>query len=105
MTSKYILELKEIIHKLHGVRSKHVETVSMKETFRGKTVWDGFVEVFELYVHPKAPKVNAWAHETDDPKKPVRHVTVLHVEPVTSPKLAVRAFIVQEYRNAEAAES
>src|ERR1035437_9920518 len=27
---------------------------------------------------PKAPRVYAWSHETDDPKKPRRHVTVLH---------------------------
>jgi hypothetical protein len=58
-------------------------------------------EVFESVGHPKAPKVYAWAYETDNPKRP-RHVTVLHLGPVTSPLLAVRAAIVQEYRNAEA---
>jgi hypothetical protein len=101
--SPYIGELQKIILKLHGVKSKHVESVSVKETFRGKTVWDGFVEVFELHGHPKAPKIYAWAHDTDDPDKPKRHVTVLHVKPVTSPALAVRAFVVQEYRDAQAA--
>jgi hypothetical protein len=50
--------------------------------------------------HPKAPKVYAWAHDTDNPKQPRRHVTVLHVHPITSPLLAVRASIVQEFRNA-----
>jgi hypothetical protein len=39
--------------------------------------------------------------ETDNPKKPKRHVTVLHSHPVTSPLLAVRAFIVREFRNRE----
>jgi hypothetical protein len=38
-----------------------------------------------------------------NPKKP-RHVIVLHLGPVTSPLLAVRAAIVQEFRNAETAE-
>jgi len=71
-------------------------------TFKGKTVWDGVVEVFELIGHPKAPKVYARAHDTDDPKQPRRHVTVLHIPPVVSPVLAVRAAIVQEFRNAEA---
>src|SRR2546422_5482930 len=52
--------------------------------FRSKTVWQGMVEVFELHGHPKAPKIYAWSHETDDPEKPRRHVTVLHVHPVTS---------------------
>jgi hypothetical protein len=100
----YIEELRQVIRKLHGVESKHVESVPVKETFQGKTVWEGIVEVFELIGHPKAPKVYAWAHDTDDPKQPRRHVTVLHVHPVTSPWLAVRAAIVQEFRNAEETE-
>jgi hypothetical protein len=98
----YIEELRGVIKKLHGVDSRHVESVPVKETFKGKTVWDGVVEVFELIGHPKAPRAYAWAHETDNPKRR-RHVTVLHIPPVVSPLLAVRAAIVQEHRaNAEA---
>jgi hypothetical protein len=94
----YITELQDVIRRLHGVESKHVESVPIKETFQGRTVWEGLVEVFELHGHPQAPKVYAWSHETDNPKNPKRHVTVLHSHPVTSPVLAVRAFIVQEFR-------
>jgi len=65
----------------------------------GKTVWEGVVEVFALRGHPKATRAYAWEHATDDPAKPKHHVTVLHVHPVTSPILAVRAFILQEFRN------
>ena len=93
-----IKELQNVIRKLHGVESKHVESVPVKETFQGKTVWDGTVEVFELQGHPQASKLYAWTHQTDNPKKPKRHVTVLHVHPITSPVLAVRAAIVQEFR-------
>ncbi|MHB8624442.1 MAG: hypothetical protein ACYC9J_10870 [Sulfuricaulis sp.] len=103
MGTKYIEELQEVIRRLHGVESRHIESVPVKETFQGKTVWDGIVEVFELIGHPKAPKVYAWAHETDDPKKP-RHVTVLHIAPVTSAAAAVKAAIVQEFRNVEPTE-
>lgn len=95
----YIEELRDVIRRLHGVESKHVESVAVKETHKGQTVWEGVVEVFELIGHPKAPKVYAWAHKTDNGKP--RHVTVLHIHPVTSPILAVRAAIVQEFRNAE----
>ena len=63
-----------VIRRLHGVEATHVESVPVKETFRGKTVWDGIVEVFELHGHPKAPKVYAWAHDTEDPKRPRREV-------------------------------
>lgn len=94
----YIEELREVIRRLHGVESRHVKSVSVKETFQGKTIWEGIVEVFELRDHPKARKAYAWAHDTDDPKQPKRHVTVLHIPPVTSPERAVRAAIVQEFR-------
>lgn len=99
----YIEELRDVIRHLHGVESKHVESVPIKETFQGKTVWEGIVEVFELIGHPKASKVYAWAYETDNPKKP-RHVLVLHLGPVTSPLLAVRAAIVKEFRDNAAIE-
>jgi hypothetical protein len=99
----YIEELRDVIRHLHGVESKHVESVPIKETFQGKTVWEGIVEVFELIGHAKAPKVYAWAYETDNPKKP-KHVLVLHLGPVTSPLLAVRAAIVKEFRDNAAIE-
>jgi hypothetical protein len=100
----HIDELKDVIRRLHGVESKHVESVPVKETFQEKTVWEGIVEVFELVGHPKAPKVYAWSHDTDDPKQPRHHVTVLHIAPVTSAVLAVRAAIVQEFRSLEQTE-
>lgn len=101
----YLDELQDVIRRLHGVESKHVESVPVKETFQGRTVWEGNVEVFELHGHPNAPKVYAWAHEADDPKQPRRHVTVLHIAPVTSPLLAVRAAIVQEFRANESQDA
>jgi len=79
------------------VDSTHVESVPIKETFKGKTVWEGIVEVFDLKGHPKATRAYAWAYETDNPKKP-KHVIVLHMGPITSPLLAVQAAIVQEFR-------
>jgi hypothetical protein len=97
----YIEDLRDVIQRLHGVEARHVESVPVTERFQGKTIWEGIVEVFEIRGHPKASKVYAWAHDTDNPEKPRRHVTVLHIAPVTSPVLAVRAAIVQEFRNAE----
>lgn len=99
--SRYIDELKDTIRRLHGVESSHVETVPVKESFQEKTIWEGKVEVFELYDHPETDKLYAWIDETDDPNNLERHVTVLHIHPITSPQLAVRAVIVQEYRNRE----
>ena len=97
----HISELQDVIRRLHGVESTHIESVPVKETFQGRTVWDGVVEVFKLHGHPKAPKVYAWAHDTDDPEHPRRHVTVLHIHPITSARDAVQAAIVQEFRGFE----
>ena len=101
----HIEELRDVIRRLHGADSRHVESLPIKESFQGKTVWDGIVEVFELRCHPTASKLYAWAHGTDDPERPRRHVTVLHSHPITSPVLAVRAAIIQEFRSLEPAES
>jgi hypothetical protein len=100
----YIDELKEVIHRLHGATATHVESVPVKEVFQGKTVWDGVVEVFDLQGHDTAQRAYAWSHKTDDLKKPQRHVAVLHLGPITSPLLAVRAAIIQEFRGLESAE-
>ncbi len=91
-------ELRSVIKRLHGAESKHVQSVPVKEVHQGKTVWDGVVEVFDLIGHPETHRVYAWTHETDKPGKP-KHVTVLHLPPVVSPETAVRAAIIQEYRN------
>ena len=60
---------------------------------------------FKLHGHPNANRVYAWAHDTDDPKNPRRHVTVLHIPPVTSAVMAVKAAIVQEFKSGEPEEA
>jgi hypothetical protein len=98
----YIEELQSVIHKLHGVHSTHVQSVPVKEEFGGKVIWDGIVEVFQLHGHPKATHAYAWAHETDDPANPFRHVTVLKIPPAVSPITAVRAAIMRELQELKA---
>ena len=98
----HIQELRDVIHHLHGGEANHLESVPITERFQGQIVWDGIVEVFRLKGHPKTDRVYAWMHHTDDLAKPKRHVTVLHippVPPVISPRTAVQAAIVQEYKD------
>ena len=97
----YIEELIEVIRELHGVEALHVETVPVVETFEGQTIWDGEVEVFDID-HPKTSRVFAWAHDTDDPKRPRRHVTVLQIPPATTPRKAVQLSVMSDFREAEA---
>ena len=96
-----INELRDVIRKLHGVEATHVETVPVKETFRGQTVWEGHVEVFDVD-HPQTSRIYAWSHDTDDPASPGRHVTVLHLPPAITPLRAVQASIVSDVREAQA---
>lgn len=100
----YIDELRNVIRRLHGVESEHVESVPVKEVFREKTVWDGVVEVFNLKGHPTAFRAYAWAHDTDDANKR-RYVAVLHTHPIKSAQDAVKAALVQEYKNLATEES
>jgi len=95
----HIEELRNVINHLHGAEARHLESVPIKESFKDQPVWDGIVEVFYLIGHPKTNRVYAWIHQTDDPANPKRHVTVLHIPPVVSPRTAVQAAIVQEFRD------
>jgi len=91
----YIEELQDAIRHLYNAEPTYVETVPVTEKFQGQIVWDGEVEVFDL---SDSNRVYAWAYETDQVDDPKRTVTVLHIPPVTSPELAVRAAIVKNYR-------
>lgn len=86
-------ELKKVIRQLHGCEAEHAETVPVKEVFRGQTVWEGEVEVFNIRGHPIARRCYAWAHDTEEGK---RYVAVLELPPVESARTAVRAAIVDE---------
>ena len=96
--SSYIEELRDTIRRLHGGEATHIESVPVKEVFQGWTIWQGIVELFDLSGHPETSRVYAWAHETDNPERPKRHVAVLHIPPVVSPVTAVRASIIQDYK-------
>lgn len=93
-----IIELKKTIRRLHGVDSRHVETVPVKETFQGQIIWDGDVEVFILKGHAKASKAYGWTHDDAPAGRSKRHVTVLQVPLLTTAKDAVRAAIGWEHR-------
>jgi predicted sulfurtransferase len=101
----HIEELRDVIQQLHGGIAVYRESVPVKETWKGQTVWDGVVEVFDLKGHPKTDRAYAWSHETDDPGHPRRYVAVLHIPPAISPQTAVQAALVQEYRDARPAQA
>jgi len=99
----YLEDLRDVIRRLHGAEATHVESVPVKEVFQGQTVWEGIVEVFDLAGHPTAHRAYAWAHDGKRPKE--SSVAVLHIAPITSAAAAVRAALIQEYRNLGTEES
>jgi hypothetical protein len=84
------VELKRAVEVQHGCTATFVQSVPVKETFDGKTVWDGIVHIFQIHGHPKAHKAYAWSYPIEGGDKR-RFFAVLHVPPVTSPIEAVRA--------------
>ncbi|MEP7149639.1 MAG: hypothetical protein ABI857_12230 [Acidobacteriota bacterium] len=90
----HIEQLKELIEQEYGTTAKHVETVSVHETFNGETIWDGEVEVFDVPEFSDADRVFAWMFEGDAGQQ---QVTVAQIPPATSPENAVKAYIVSQY--------
>ena len=91
--SEYIDNLQAVIGKMHGCQSTHVESVPVHEVFRGQTVWQGVIEVFDLIGHPKAKRGYAWAFQDG---AVTRYIAVLEIPPVDSPVTALRAAIASK---------
>lgn len=90
MNDDELAALKHAIRHLHHADATWIETVPVKETFQGQTVWEGEVEVFDL-AHHLAPRCYAWSVPTDAGKR--KFTTVLHMGPVVDAITAVRASI------------
>lgn len=71
----------------HGAGSKLVARERVVEEFRGETVWEGEVLIFELQGHPSARRCYAWEVEGEV-------TAVLAVPPVHSAQDAVRAALL-----------
>jgi hypothetical protein len=95
----YISQVNVAVSQLHNCGATWRETVPVHEVFEGKTVWQGDVEVFDLYGHPKAKRAYAWSH-LDGPKdERTRFVAVLEIPPVDSAQKAVQVQIVKDVKS------
>jgi hypothetical protein len=90
-------QLRQAIESQHGGQAMLAQSVPVKETFGGKTVWEGVVHVFDLTGHPTATRAYAWSSPIEGSDKR-RFFAVLHQGPIRSPLEAVRAAIVTEHR-------
>lgn len=86
------------ISALHRCECEHARTVPVREVWRGREIWRGDVEVFELRGHAKARRCYAWGYPGDDGRGPLEVVTVLEIPPVTSAESAVKIAIAAQGR-------
>lgn len=90
-------QLREPIEKMRGGRATLAQTVPLREMFKGRTVWEGVVHVFDLAGHPTATRAYAWSSPIEGSTKR-RFFAVLHANRINSPVEAVRVAIVAERR-------
>src|SRR5271168_3674805 len=89
-------QLREAVERMHGGTATLAQSVPVRETFEGKTVWEGVVHVFDLACHPTATRAYAWSSPIEGSTKR-RFFAVPHQPPVDSPQAAVRAAIIAEH--------
>lgn len=98
MNEVAVVDLKRAVESQHGCTATLAQSVPVKETFGGKTVWEGVVHVFRIHGHPRARQAYAWSSPIEGSDKR-RFFAVLHSAPITSPVEAVRAAIVAERKS------
>jgi len=86
------------VERATGSAVEHLESVLVVETVRGKTLWQGIVDVFRV-LKPPPEWAYGWAVEGN--KEP-QYVAVLGNPPVDSPIAAVRAWLVSERKKTSA---
>jgi len=90
----YIEALQRLIAELHGCPSQYLETVRVHETFLGRTIWKGEVEVFTVFNHPRTQRCYGWIHGRSRRHKRVRFVALLGTGFIKSAQDAVKFFCV-----------
>ena len=91
----YIARLQTTIQHLHECGAIHRQTVQVHESFQGKTVWQGDVEVFDLNGHPKAKRCYGWSYG-----EPEEFITILELPPVTDAQSAVKVGVSYQIKKA-----
>jgi len=79
-----------VIRLRHGCGVTHRGTIFVHETFGGQTLWQGYVEVFELHFHPRSKLCYAWRQPYRDK---IKFITVLDSRTIGSAQKAVQAAI------------
>lgn len=82
-------KLRQAVEQRFGCAASHARSEFVMDTFGGKDVWDGTVEIFALS-SGDVRRVYAWSYPQGDE---IRYVTVLAKPPITDGLSAVRAAV------------
>jgi hypothetical protein len=74
------------ITSVHGANARWLTVTPVQEVVKGKIVWEGTVDTFELLKHPQAKFCYAWSLEVDDI---IVVLTALKIAPVVSAHSAI----------------
>ena len=83
-------EIRLAVERTAGFPVTHLHSSPVVETFNGKTVWDGMVEVYRVSSQPIS---TAYGWAVDDGNGQAHFVTVLGKPPINGPLAAVRAWL------------
>lgn len=91
----YIARLKLTIEHLHDYSATWRGSELIREDFKGKVLWQGVVEAFDLTGHPKAKLCYGWTHG-----EPEEFITILELPPVTDAQSAVKVGVSYQIKKA-----
>jgi hypothetical protein len=89
-------QLEAAIKGMHGCAATLRGEVPVNEEFDGKPVWEGVISEFAVD-HPETSTCYAWSAPIEGSSKR-KFYAVLGIPPINSAQDAVRAAIVQEFR-------
>ena len=91
----YIARLQVAIMQLHRCGAVWRESVPVTESYQGKTLWAGKVEVFDLNGHPQAKRCYGWTAG-----EPEEFITILQIHPVSDAQTAVKVAVAYQIKKA-----
>lgn len=95
----YLEALQRIIAEIHGCPSDHWDTVHVREILGETVIWEGDVEIFYVFGHPRARRCFAWVSDRAQFGRPVRFFAVLDSTLVRTPEDAVKYARISESAN------
>jgi len=93
---EYLARLQAAIQQLHDCGANFRETAPVQEVVQGRTLWQGEVEVFDVYGHPRTKVCYAWSHRAGKADKGEQLVAMLQIPPVISPEIAVKVTLAAQ---------